>query len=290
MSNRYDPDHARDHSRSSDQGRREERYYGPNDQWRDEDEPGEYRSERYYADDRRRSDDRYRYSPDARYGHSSGDRLRDASRYTERSSSGDRAPYARGVYEEQIWSRDPKTAEVPGYDNGARWPSSGAGSDAYHRPWRWRSGADPGNQDWRSGERSWGAPQGPRSFGNYGKGPKGYVRSDDRIREDVCDRLSDDDELDASDITVTVTGGEIRLEGTVADRHSKHRAEDLAESVSGVRDVTNNLRARKGFFQELGDKLSGDDKQEHRGHAGSGTHNLPSSGASTNKNQFSANR
>src|SRR4029077_3266456 len=33
----------------------------------------------------------------------------------------------------------------------------------------------------------------------YGKGPKGYVRSDDRIRDDVCDRLSDDDDVDASE-------------------------------------------------------------------------------------------
>jgi hypothetical protein len=29
--------------------------------------------------------------------------------------------------------------------------------------------------------------------GFFGKGPKGYTRSGDRIREDVCDRLSYDD-------------------------------------------------------------------------------------------------
>ena len=57
--------------------------------------------------------------------------------------------------------------------------------------------------------------------GNAGKGPRGYVRSDERIKEDVSDRLSMDDETDASDITVTVSQGEVTLEGTVPDRHSE---------------------------------------------------------------------
>ena len=112
-----------------------------------------------------------------------------------------------------------------------------------------------------------------RGQSHFGKGPKGYVRSDDRIREDVCDRLSDDDEVDASDITVTVKNAEVILEGTVPDRHSKHRAEDIAESISGVKEVTNHLRARKGILQEIGDKLAGNDDAEHHGHAGSGTRN-----------------
>ena len=60
--------------------------------------------------------------------------------------------------------------------------------------------------------------------GYSGKGPRGYTRSDDRVREDVCDRLSWDDEVDASDITVTVSQGEVTLEGNVPDRHSKRHA------------------------------------------------------------------
>lgn len=106
--------------------------------------------------------------------------------------------------------------------------------------------------------------------GHAGKGPKGYVRSDERMREDVCDRLSDDDELDASDIAVSVTDGDVVLQGTVADRHSKRRAEMLAYSVRGTIDVHNRLRAHKSLLRELGDKLSGDDS-EHHGHHGSGT-------------------
>jgi osmotically-inducible protein OsmY len=82
--------------------------------------------------------------------------------------------------------------------------------------------------------------------GHYGKGPRGYTRSDDRIREDVHDRLTDDWMLDATNITVTVSGGEITLDGTVNSREDKRRAEDLTENVSGVRHVQNNLRVQQG--------------------------------------------
>jgi hypothetical protein len=75
-----------------------------------------------------------------------------------------------------------------------------------------------------------------------GRGPRGYKRSDDRIREDVSDRLSDDSWLDATDIEVMVSETEVTLSGTVADRDAKRRAESLAESVSGVSHVQNNLR------------------------------------------------
>lgn len=105
--------------------------------------------------------------------------------------------------------------------------------------------------------------------GQAGKGPRGYVRSDARIREDVCDRLSDDDEVDASDIAVSVTDGDVVLQGTVADRHEKRRAEMLAFSVRGTIDVHNRLRVKKGLLRELGDRLTGD--ADHHGHQGSGT-------------------
>lgn len=78
-----------------------------------------------------------------------------------------------------------------------------------------------------------------------GKGPKGYERSADRIREDVCERLSYDDRIDASDIEVKVNGNEVVLDGTVETRQDRHRAEDLIESVSGVSQIQNNLRVRQ---------------------------------------------
>lgn len=75
-----------------------------------------------------------------------------------------------------------------------------------------------------------------------GKGPKDYHRSDDRIREDVCDRLSDDTRVDASDINVQIQNNEVILSGTVNSKEEKRRAEDIVESVSGVRNVENRLK------------------------------------------------
>ena len=80
---------------------------------------------------------------------------------------------------------------------------------------------------------------------HHGKGPKGYRRSDERIREDVSDRLSDDHWLDASDIEVKVENGEVTLSGTVAGRESKRRAERLAEGAGGVSHVQNNIKIRQ---------------------------------------------
>ncbi len=82
-------------------------------------------------------------------------------------------------------------------------------------------------------------------FGEHrGKGPKGYTRSDERIRDDVNDRLTDHGHLDASDIEIAVSGAEVTLNGTVLRREDKRRAEDIAEQVSGVKHVQNNLRVK----------------------------------------------
>ncbi len=98
-----------------------------------------------------------------------------------------------------------------------------------------------------------GSAQGEgQRYGSFmGRGPKGYRRSDERIAEDVSDRLTDDPMIDASDITIKVTSGEVILTGTVENREQKRRAEDVVERVSGVREVTNQLRANKGFLSQL---------------------------------------
>ena len=75
-----------------------------------------------------------------------------------------------------------------------------------------------------------------------GRGPKGYQRSDERIREDVCERLELDDRVDASEIDVTVNSGVVTLSGVVHDRQMKRRAEDVAEAATGVHDVNNQIR------------------------------------------------
>jgi osmotically-inducible protein OsmY len=84
-----------------------------------------------------------------------------------------------------------------------------------------------------------------RMGAHRGRGPKGYARSDERIREDINDRLSDDSFLDATEIDVTVNNGEVTLTGSVENRIDKRRAEDLAEDISGVKNVQNQLRVKQ---------------------------------------------
>jgi osmotically-inducible protein OsmY len=86
--------------------------------------------------------------------------------------------------------------------------------------------------------------------GFAGRGPKGYQRSDERLREEVSDRLMADDQIDASDIEVQVRQGEVTLTGTVDDRWAKRRAEDCAEQVMGVRDVMNQIRVQGSGEQQ----------------------------------------
>lgn len=78
-----------------------------------------------------------------------------------------------------------------------------------------------------------------------GRGPRNYIRTDERICEEVNDRLTEDPYVDASDIVVTVRSGEVILDGMVENRFAKRRAEDTAEGVSGVQHVQNNLRYRQ---------------------------------------------
>lgn len=83
-----------------------------------------------------------------------------------------------------------------------------------------------------------------------GKGPKGYQRNDERIKEDINEDLTQHPDLDATEIMVQVRSGEVTLTGTVDDRRSKRIAEEIAERVSGVKDVQNQIRVGSG--QERG--------------------------------------
>ena len=75
-----------------------------------------------------------------------------------------------------------------------------------------------------------------------GRGPKNYQRGDERIFEDACERLAMDHDVDPSDIEVSVQDGIVTLNGTVRERWQKRRAEDIVDSVAGVKDVQNNVR------------------------------------------------
>lgn len=80
---------------------------------------------------------------------------------------------------------------------------------------------------------------------HYGKGPKGYKRSDDRTREDVCDAIAYQGSVDASDVEVKVADGVVTLSGTVTHRHEKRQLEHLAEQCRGVLEVRNELRLER---------------------------------------------
>jgi hypothetical protein len=91
---------------------------------------------------------------------------------------------------------------------------------------------------------SWAS--GPHS----GRGPRNYQRADSRIEEDACEALYHHGQIDASNIEVSVQNGEITLTGTVETRQEKRLAEDALESISGVKDITNQLRVQpsQGHF------------------------------------------
>ena len=115
-----------------------------------------------------------------------------------------------------------------------------------------------------------------------GRGPKGYQRSDERIREDVNDRLTDDPHIDASEIEVAVSNREVTLTGTVNSRFEKRHAEDLAESISGVTHVQNNLRVQQQADAGMGGTMLSDrDSQAGSGAGMTGTARRRSTSSST---------
>lgn len=226
--------------------------YGSQSDWRDRDErdrsdEGRRRSEdRSFAGSRPYAPAGRTYGGETRYGDYGA---YDADRYSrpdyDRGPSGARYGRDRG----SAYGEDDASVA---YDDTRRssstyWPyGSPADRDAQRR---FKAGPQQpaGRGFWdRTMDRveSWlaGDEIGPGE--HRGKGPKGYRRSDDRLRDDVSDRLMDDAWLDASDIEVKVKDGEVTLSGTVPRRDDRRRAEMLAEMVSGVGHVQNDLRVQ----------------------------------------------
>lgn len=82
-----------------------------------------------------------------------------------------------------------------------------------------------------------------KSYAGYG--PKHYTRSDERIEEELCERLKKDIYIDASDIDLTVSNGVVRIFGTVPARYHKFEIEDMAEKIPGVVEIDNDIRVKK---------------------------------------------
>lgn len=191
-----------------------------------------------------------------RIGGANYDRYGDQGRYDQSQSyrrghggfsSGNN--YGRSDYGRSDWGRS---------DYGNRDNRNYGGGDSEERSW-WDRTTDEVSS-WFGDEEAERRRERDRNMrGEYrGKGPRNYSRSDERIKEDINDRLSDDPFVDASDIDVTVSGGEVTLTGTVDHRSTKRRAEDLAEAVSGVKNVENRLRvAQTGMNNPSGSTTSG---------------------------------
>lgn len=148
-----------------------------------------------------------------------------------------------------------------------------AGETAGSYPERWESGrgagwSGPGGQGWRtdtghgvggsglaggvSGDtRSRPGGGGPGIGAMRNRGPKGWQRSDERIHDDVCERLAAEPGIDPSEVSVEVRSGDVVLTGSVPDRGMKYRIEDVVDGCSGVRDVDNRLRVDRGGFAGL---------------------------------------
>ena len=84
-----------------------------------------------------------------------------------------------------------------------------------------------------------------REQDHRGHGPVGYTRSDERIRDDASDKLTEDWRVDARAVEISVASGEVTLDGTVPSREQKRRAEDVVDDLSGVKNVQNNLRVKE---------------------------------------------
>lgn len=198
-----------------------------------------------------------------RYGGNYGD----PSSYGDRSQSGERwsddegrgqsgygqsgygqSGYGQGGYGQSGYGQG--SHGQSGYGRGNDRRRSGSDSTGFGR-----FGSEYGSQSGGRGQMSMGDDNQweRRAYGSQsqmegqhrGAGPKGYKRSDDRIKEDVCDMLTDAGHLDASNIEVAVKEGEVTLSGTVGSRDDKREAEDMVERCSGVKHVQNNIRVEQ---------------------------------------------
>jgi osmotically-inducible protein OsmY len=121
-----------------------------------------------------------------------------------------------------------------------------------------------GGQSYSGGQRLYQDDMGYRGRGNGGAGsarrpvgPKGYRRPDERVREDMCERLAMNPYVDVSDVSVEVSNGVVMLEGTVQARREKYVIEEIAEAVFGVTEVENRLRVQRNQGTERAGPVAG---------------------------------
>lgn len=158
-----------------------------------------------------------------------------------------RAQNSRGGYSDRYSGREGGSNQFSSWQNEPSDMSTGS-----------RGGRDSMQQ------RNYGS-QADRQTGQHaGRGPKGYRRDDARITEDINEALTHDAHIDASEIEVQVSGGEVTLTGTVDNRDAKRHAEDIAERISGVSDVNNQIRVSKSGANAYSRSSSDSDRMSGR--------------------------
>jgi hypothetical protein len=132
----------------------------------------------------------------------------------------------------------------PGRSGSGSIRHGGAGSDWHQDSGGYWGQGSGGGQGIGGGGTSFSAAGSWMAGPHSGRGPQGYQRSDARIEEDVCEHLTHHGMLDATGIQVRVENGEVTLTGTVESRQAKRLAEDILDSISGVKDIHNQLRVQ----------------------------------------------
>jgi osmotically-inducible protein OsmY len=99
-----------------------------------------------------------------------------------------------------------------------------------------------------------------------GKGPRGWTLRDDRLIEEVSERLMEDRLLDARRVEVSANAGVVTLAGDVPGASDMAHAEMLARQTPGVTSVVNRLQVQPG--QRAVDRPGPDETPHYEGRWG----------------------
>jgi len=190
---------------------------------------------------------------------------RSGNSYEERESS------SRN-FSDRDYRRDRGYATSGYEDTDQHFTNYGDGAYDYSSPGDAHSMRDSGRYiPWAEGERSSGSGRSALF-----RSPKGYTRSDERIREDVCDRIGRLGAVDPSDVEVNVKDGEVTLSGTISQRSWKHLIEDTVDDIAGVKEIHNQLRvAKASSASQNANHDARDDKFTSTANTGNGTKSTP---------------
>jgi hypothetical protein len=222
---------------------------------------------------------RSRYGQREQGGYGGGSYQREGFRGEQQRSYGEfREP---GRFGSSQWRPEESSRQRQGY---GRQYESQSFDQPYPPGFQSEFGSSQGATRYGSGS------QGYSEYGAHrGKGPKGYTRSDDRLKEVICEKLTDDPMIDASEINVEVTSQIVKLTGTVDDRSTKYEVEELIERCGGVKDIDNQLRVRSGSSQrsQLGSQGG---SMESAGGSSYGSGTSQTSGSSTSQTTSQSSR